>query len=86
MTAGAIVQIVSIIFPSKINHLVCLFWIIVSLIDRMGNKTVDRNRCHLVHKNVIKHFSLHTQRKLSENHQCGSDHKGSNNDQMHSIC
>jgi len=33
MTADAIVQMVSIICPSKMNHLVCLFWIIWDVWD-----------------------------------------------------
>ena len=32
MIAGAIVQIVSIICPSKMNRLVCLFWIILIIV------------------------------------------------------
>ena len=32
MTAGAIVQIVSIICPSKMNHIVCLLWIILIIV------------------------------------------------------
>jgi hypothetical protein len=32
MIAGAIVQTVSIICPSNINHLVCLFWIILIIV------------------------------------------------------
>ena len=32
VTAGAIVQIVSIIYPSSMNRLVCLFWIILIIV------------------------------------------------------
>jgi hypothetical protein len=32
ITAGAIVQTVSIICPSRINRLVCLFWIILIIV------------------------------------------------------
>jgi len=32
MTAGVIVEVVSIICPSKINRLVCLFWTILIVV------------------------------------------------------
>jgi hypothetical protein len=32
ITAGAIVQMVSIICPSRINRLVCLFWMILIIV------------------------------------------------------
>ena len=41
---GAIVQTVSIICPSRMNRLVCLFWIIIIIVFTFENGRVNLSR------------------------------------------